>query len=268
MALQLSNFTKRRVPCGHSLVAARHVLAHRLVFVHPGLRNTAQVVQVQVRRRTLEWLDDDEGEEDEFGVGRGDIDFMYDMAPIPEPQRNQEKRTINGKPVLVNDEIRAREVRVLSQNKEMLGVMMLREALSIAEEEDVDLVLLSGDQTPPLCRLVSWSKYKYETEKAEKTKKKGSNVVELKEVRLRPTTDTNDLQVKLKTVSKFLEKGNKVKLTMKFEGRELQFKDQGKEVLLKFIESLKDVGKVEGPLNFKTGTYNIILTPTKSEAKV
>lgn len=221
-------------------------------------------VVTQAKKRNYDWLDDADADEDEFELS-GYTDAFYE---VPAYEDKQEDHFLNGKRVLVNKEINAKEVRLLGQNKDMIGVVPLFEALDIAQEEGVDLILLSSEQNPPLCRLVTWSKYKYESEKTEKTKKKTSTSVELKEVRLRPTTDTNDLQVKLKSASKFLDKGNKVKLTMKFEGRELQYKDQGKEVLLKFIQSLHDVGRVEGPLNFKTGTYNVILSPVKNEAKV
>mmetsp|Transcript_28904 Transcript_28904/g.63742 ORF Transcript_28904/g.63742 Transcript_28904/m.63742 type:complete len:325 (-) Transcript_28904:903-1877(-) len=194
------------------------------------------------------------------------IDFDFDPEdnrrdPMADDKATAQQRVINGKQVLINREIKSREVRVIGLDRENMGVRSLDEALQMALAAEVDLVLINPDQQPPLTRLITWSKYKFEIEKEKKERKKGQAVVEIKEVRLRPSTDNNDLSVKLKSAQKFLEKGNKVKITMKFEGRELQFKEQGKAVLLKFIEELSSVARVEGPLNFKSATYMVMLTP-------
>eukprot|EP00197_Chlamydomonas_leiostraca_P008886 CAMPEP_0202868492 /NCGR_PEP_ID=MMETSP1391-20130828/10908_1 /ASSEMBLY_ACC=CAM_ASM_000867 /TAXON_ID=1034604 /ORGANISM="Chlamydomonas leiostraca, Strain SAG 11-49" /LENGTH=360 /DNA_ID=CAMNT_0049548671 /DNA_START=99 /DNA_END=1177 /DNA_ORIENTATION=+ len=195
---------------------------------------------------------------------RDDLDYN-DFADMPDDKsfKDNQLRTVNGKQLLINREIKAQVVRVLAGEggKEMLGVKPFPDALKLAQDLGVDLVLLNPDATPPLCRLVDWSKYKYETEKEQKVKAAKATTVETKEVRLRPSTDSNDRNTKLKSALKFLQKGNKVKIVMKFEGRELQFKDQGKEVLLKFIEDVGEVGRVDGPLNFKTGTFTVMLVP-------
>ncbi|EFJ43570.1 hypothetical protein VOLCADRAFT_106738 [Volvox carteri f. nagariensis] len=163
------------------------------------------------------------------------------------------------------DDFGAREVFVLGAGPERtpLGVMPTSRAQALADEAKEDLLLINPDASPPLVRIIGWSKYKYELEKNAKEKKAKSSATETKEVRLRPSTDSGDLAVKMKNCMKFLSKGDRVKLVMKFEGRELQFKEQGKEVLLNFISELASVAKVEGPLNFKTGTYTIMLSPNK-----
>jgi len=194
----------------------------------------------------------------------GDDDLYAEEDDFPEPDPEPVPRFVNGKQLYINKEIKAQVVRLLGGEggKEMYGVKPFSDALALARDLNVDLVLLNGDTNPPLCRLVDWSKYKFEVEKTNKQKAAKSANVETKEVRLRPKTDSNDLNTKLKSALKFLAKGNKVKVLMKFEGRELQYKDQGKEMLLRFIDDVGEAGKVDGPLNFKTSTYTVVLAPT------
>ncbi|KAF5836842.1 translation initiation factor IF-3, C-terminal domain-containing protein [Dunaliella salina] len=191
-------------------------------------------------------------------------DILEEEEDFPEPDPEPVPRFVNGKQLYINKEIKAQVVRLLGGEggKEMLGVKPFSNALALARDLDVDLVLLNSETNPPLCRLVDWSKYKFEVEKTNKQKAAKSANVETKEVRLRPKTDSNDLNTKLKSALKFLAKGNKVKVLMKFEGRELQYKDQGKEMLLRFIDEVGEAGKVDGPLNFKTSTYTVQLAPT------
>jgi len=189
--------------------------------------------------------------------------FDNERWVIPVEDSSQE-RSVNGKPLLINSEIRAQVVRLLSGEggKDMLGVKPYKEAIQMAMALGMDLVLLNAEAVPPLCRVVSWSKYKFEVEKENKQKVVRAVTVETKEVRLRPGTDSNDLNTKLKSASKFLQKGHKVKLVMKFEGRELQFKEQGKLLMLKFLEDLSAVGKVDGAMNFKAATYTVLVGST------
>lgn len=189
----------------------------------------------------------------------------YDDLEEERPVVKVDKCVINGKTLQANHGISVKEVFLLGAGPERtpLGVMPTSRAQQLAAEAKEDLLLINPDASPPVARIVDWSKYKYELEKGAKERKAKSTVVETKEVRLRPTTDSGDIAVKLKSCNKFLSKGDRVKLVMKFEGRELQFKEQGKEVLLEFISSLAGVAKVEGPLNFKSATYTIMLAPAK-----
>ncbi|GFH26782.1 uncharacterized protein HaLaN_24989, partial [Haematococcus lacustris] len=166
---------------------------------------------------------------------------------------------VNGKPVEDNESRNWREVRVLADEggKEMLGTMSLEQASIMAQERGTDVIVLNPDLSTPLVRLWEWSKFKYEAEKDAKQKASKSTVVETKEVQLRPKTDSNDLATKMKNAIKFLEKGKKVRLVMKLEGRELQFKDSSKEVLMKFLADVEQVGKPEVDVNYKGGSYTV-----------
>ncbi|KAG2428827.1 hypothetical protein HYH02_014239 [Chlamydomonas schloesseri] len=189
-----------------------------------------------------------------------DLDETEGEMPVVKVDR----AVINGKTLQANHGITVKEVFVLGAGPERnpLGTMPTSRAQALADEAKEDLLLINPDASPPVARIISWSKYKYELEKGAKERKAKSTQQETKEVRLRPSTDSGDIAVKLKSCQKFLSKGDRVKLVMKFEGRELQFREQGKEVLLGFISELASVAKVEGPLNFKTGTYTIMLSPT------
>lgn len=192
----------------------------------------------------------------------GDLYDDFDLPPLPSVP--EKPKIVCGKKVLVNREIRAPQVRLMDQEKVALGVFSLQDAMLEAQDAGTDLVLISPDADPPVARLIEFSKYKYEAEKDQRASKKKSGGVETKEIRLRAVTDVHDYQVKLKGAIKFLEKGNRVKLSMSFSGRELNFKETGKELMLKFVEELSSVGRVEGPINFKTGTYTCFLLPGKS----
>ncbi|KAL6757718.1 translation initiation factor IF-3, C-terminal domain-containing protein [Haematococcus lacustris] len=163
-----------------------------------------------------------------------------------------------------------REVRVLADEggKEMLGTMSLEQATIMAQERGTDVIVLNPDLSTPLVRLWEWSKFKYEAEKDAKQKASKSTVVETKEVQLRPKTDSNDLATKMKSAIKFLEKGKKVRLVMKLEGRELQFRDSSKEVLMKFLADVEQVGKPEVDVNYKGGSYTVVLCPTGKNCRL
>ncbi|KAG1667977.1 hypothetical protein FOA52_000621 [Chlamydomonas sp. UWO 241] len=191
-----------------------------------------------------------------------DYDY-FDEEPGPPPPRVTEKRYLNGKHVLTNTEITAPLLRLIGAAKEQIGMKPLEEALRMANGQDMDLILINPEQAPPVARIIQWSKYKFELEQGVKERKSKATIQETKEVRLKPKTDDHDLDTKARMSAKFLEKGDKVKVTMRFEGRQLQFKEQGKEVLLKFIDDIGEAGKIEGPLNFKSGTYTVMMVPSK-----
>ncbi|KIZ07507.1 Translation initiation factor IF-3 [Monoraphidium neglectum] len=207
------------------------------------------------------WLLSTAGVGDEY---YDDYDDNYeDGPPIPDQWDTMEPKYVNDRRVLINKQIESSSLRVQGMDKEDMGVMATDEARQIAREEGVDLVMISPDANPPLARLISFSKFKYEAERATKQRQKASKGVDLKELRLRPVTETHDYAVKLKQAQGFLQKGSKVKVSMAFSGRELRFKDQGKELILRFVEDLTSVGKVDGAINFKTSNFSVTMAPNK-----
>ena len=145
----------------------------------------------------------------------------------------------------INDKIRAKEVQLISETGEKLGVKSLTDAISIAEEKDLDVVLVANNANPPVCKLMNYGKYKFEQAKREKEAKKKQKTLEIKEIRVTPNIEEHDFGFKSKNARKFLEDGNKVKITVKFRGRELNNIKAGEAVLNKFIENLEDIGTVE-----------------------
>lgn len=149
------------------------------------------------------------------------------------------------KDLRINDEIRAREVRVVSANGDQLGIMTSRDALRLAGEQQLDLVEVAPMAKPPVCRIMDFGKFKYEQQKRDKEAKKKQKVVTVKEVKLRPNIEDHDFNVKMKNAQRFLEDGDKVKVTIMFRGRELSHPELGKEVLTKMAAALKDMANVE-----------------------
>lgn len=145
----------------------------------------------------------------------------------------------------INEEIRAREVRVVSESNEQLGVMSLKDALAMAEEQQLDLVEVAPTGKPPVCRVMDFGKFRYEQQKREKDAKKKQKVFTLKEVKLRPNIEDHDFYVKLKAAQRFLEEGNKVKVTIMFRGRELSHPELGRKVLVRVAEELKEIANME-----------------------
>ncbi|WP_036243049.1 MULTISPECIES: translation initiation factor IF-3 [Megasphaera] len=145
----------------------------------------------------------------------------------------------------INEQIRAREVRVVSDTNEQLGVMSLRSALQIAEERRLDLVEVATNAKPPVCRIMDYGKYRYEQQKREKEAKKKQKVLTLKEVKLRPNIEDHDFNVKKKAAEKFLGEGSKVKVTIMFRGREMSHPELGRNLLIRFADELKELAHVE-----------------------
>lgn len=146
---------------------------------------------------------------------------------------------------MINEQIRCKEVRVIGDENQQLGVMPVKDALNQAKEAGVDLVMVSPSANPPVCRIVDYGKYKYEQLRREKEAKKKQKVVEVKEVRLSPNIDINDLNTKCNAARKFIEKGNKVKVSLRFRGREMAHIDTTKHILEDFAEKLSDVAVIE-----------------------
>ena len=147
--------------------------------------------------------------------------------------------------VLINEQIREKEVRVISEDGEQLGIMSAKEAMKLALDAELDLVMIAPTAKPPVCKIIDYGKYKYEQIRKEKEAKKKQKVVEVKEIRLSPNIDTNDLNTKINASRKFLEKGNKVKVTLRFRGREMAHMQASKHILDDFAAELADVAVVE-----------------------
>ncbi|MCK4691176.1 MAG: translation initiation factor IF-3 [Desulfuromonadales bacterium] len=149
------------------------------------------------------------------------------------------------KEVNINSAIKARQVRVIDDEGGQLGILVTSEALRLAEEQGLDLVEVSPQAEPPVCRIMDYGKYKYQQAKRASEARKKQVKVEIKEVKMRPKTDDHDFQFKIKHARRFLEEGNKVKMTIMFRGRENAHPDQGLKQLEKAVAALKDVGQVE-----------------------
>lgn len=145
----------------------------------------------------------------------------------------------------INDRIRAKEVQLISETGEKLGVKSLEDAISLAEEKDLDVVLVAANSKPPVCKLMNYGKYKFEQAKREKEAKKKQKTLEIKEIRITPNIEEHDFGFKAKNARKFLQDGNKVKITVRFRGREVNNVKAGEAVLNKFIEELEDISVVE-----------------------
>lgn len=145
----------------------------------------------------------------------------------------------------INRQIKAKEVQLIGDNGEKLGVITFQEAMERAEEKSLDLVLVAPNGNPPVCKIMNYGKYKFEQAKKEKEAKKKQKVFELKEIRVTPNIEEHDFSFKCKNTKKFLEEGNKVKITVRFRGREVNNAKAGEAVLKKFIEALEEVASVE-----------------------
>ena len=145
----------------------------------------------------------------------------------------------------INGQIRAKEVQVISETGEKLGVLSLKEALNIAEEKRLDLVLVAPNGNPPVCKIMNYGKYKFEQSKKEKEARKKQKAIEVKEIRITPNIEEHDFGFKLKNARKFIEDGNKLKITVKFRGREINNSKLGEDVLNRFIEGLEDIASVD-----------------------
>ena len=146
---------------------------------------------------------------------------------------------------MINGQIRDKEVRVIAENGDQLGVMPVKEAMKLAQEAELDLVKIAPKAQPPVCKIIDYGKYRYELARKEKEAKKKQKTVEVKEVRISPNIDTNDLNTKVNNAKKFIAKGNKVKVTLRFRGREMAHMQQSKHILDDFAEMLAEVAVVE-----------------------
>ncbi|HAB76693.1 translation initiation factor IF-3 [Planktomarina temperata] len=145
----------------------------------------------------------------------------------------------------INERIRGSELRLIDENGENIGVVTPERALIMAEDAGLDLVEISPNANPPVCKIMDFGKFKYESQKKEAEARKKQKIIEIKEVKFRPNTDKHDYEVKMRNVFKFLENGDKVKITLRFKGREMAHQELGRDLLLRVAEDTKEIGRVE-----------------------
>ncbi|MBT8762838.1 translation initiation factor IF-3 [Desulfohalobiaceae bacterium Ax17] len=167
-----------------------------------------------------------------------------------------------------NRQIRAKEVRVINVDGQQLGIMDIAQALQHAQAMGLDLVEVAPNANPPVCRIMDYGKFQYQQQKKQQEAKKKQTKIQLKEIKVRPKTDENDLQTKVRHIRRFIEKGDRCKVTVFFRGRELAHKDRGLEILKKIVEMLSDIAKVEQQPKFEGRTMNLILSPIAGKKKV
>jgi len=163
----------------------------------------------------------------------------------------------------INHAIEAKEVRVIGNDGEQVGVLPLEQAIAKAEGTGLDLVMMSPNTRPPVCKIMDYGKFKYEQSKKANLARKKQHVMQVKEVKVRASTDQHDLEVKMKRARKFLEDGNKVKLSMRFRGREMVYASRGAEQLKCIADDLKELGKVENMPNLEGRQMIMVIGPLK-----
>lgn len=162
--------------------------------------------------------------------------------------------------LMINEQIRDKEIRLIGENGEQLGIMSAKDAIKLAKEAELDLVKIAPTAKPPVCKIIDYGKYRYEQARKEKEARKKQKTIEVKEVRLSPNIDVNDLNTKVGAARKFLEKGNKVKVTLRFRGREMAHMQSSKHILDDFAGQLKDVASVDKPPKVEGRNMTMFLT--------
>ena len=165
---------------------------------------------------------------------------------------------------MINEQIRDREIRLIGENGEQLGIMSAREAMKRAQEAELDLVKIAPTAKPPVCKIIDYGKYRYEMARKEKEAKKKQKIIEVKEVRLSPNIDSNDLSTKINAARKFIQKWNKVKITLRFRGREMAHMNASRHILDDFAKELADIAVVEKPSKVEGRSIVMFLTEKRS----
>ena len=165
---------------------------------------------------------------------------------------------------MINEQIRDKEVRVIGEEGQQLGIMSSREAMKLAREAELDLVKIAPQAKPPVCKIIDYGKYRYELARKEKEAKKKQKTIEVKEVRLSPNIDSNDLNTKIASARKFIEKGNKVKVTLRFRGREMAHVQSSRHILDEFAKALEDIALVDKPAKMEGRSMAMFLTEKRS----
>lgn len=166
---------------------------------------------------------------------------------------------------IINEAIKASEVRLLGPKNEQLGVFPIEKAREMAEEAEADLILIAPNAAPPVCRMMDYSKFRYEQTKKEKEMRKNQRTVEMKEIRFTPSIGSNDMNTKSNAARKFLEKGNRVKVTLRYRGREMTHINETKGVLDEFAETLQDIAVVEKNAKLEGRFMSIVLSPKNNK---
>ncbi len=161
----------------------------------------------------------------------------------------------------INEEIRVKEVRLVSGEGEQLGILPIKEALRMAQEKDLDLVEVSANAKPPVCRIMDYGKFRYEQSKREKETRKKQRIISVKEIKLRPNIEDHDLYTKSKNIAKFLKEGDKVKVTMMFRGREMAHAELGKHLLDKVAVEMQEFANIERQPKIEGRNMIMILAP-------
>lgn len=205
-----------------------------------------------------------------MGSERVRMRFAYPLFCIHEKARKRRRLiwrclTIATQNHLLNEEIREPEVRLISEEGEQLGVMSGEQALKIAEEREMDLVLISPQAKPPVCKIMDYGKFRFDQLKKEKEARKNQRVVEIKEIRMSPGIDTNDLNVKMRNAMKFLKEGNRVKVTVRFRGREMAHTDIGEQLLIRFGEGCAEVANVDKKPKLDGRFMTLFLSPKNAK---
>ena len=195
---------------------------------------------------------------------------MARRVPVLDEARAGQWRQIISRPVQtrVNERIRIREVRLIDEQGEQVGIIPTFEALQMARDRGLDLVEVAPNAMPPVCRLMDYGKFRYEQSRKERESRRNQHVVELKEVRIRPKIDDHDLSTKGRQAAKFLDAGDKVKLTVLFRGREMAHPDIGKGLLDQLADQLRPHGTVEQPPRMEGRTMNMFIAPLKAKVSV
>ena len=162
--------------------------------------------------------------------------------------------------LMINEQIRDKEIRLIGEHGEQLGIMSSRDALKLAREADLDLVKVAPQAKPPVCKIIDYGKYRYEMLRMEKEAKKKQKTIEVKEVRLSPNIDVNDLNTKISAARKFLTKGNKVKVTLRFRGREMAHMQASRHILDDFAAELQDIAQVDKAPKIEGRSMTMFLT--------
>ena len=166
--------------------------------------------------------------------------------------------------LMINEQIRDKEVRLINAEGEQLGVMSSKEAMKLAKEANLDLVKIAPNAKPPVCKIIDYGKYRYEMARKEKEAKKKQKVIEVKEIRLSPNIDVNDLNTKMNHARKFLQSGNRVKVSVRFRGRELAHTATGKVILDGFAEKLSDVAVIDKPAKLEGKSMVMFLSEKRN----
>ena len=165
--------------------------------------------------------------------------------------------------LMINEQIRDKEIRLIGENGEQLGIMSAKEAFKMAKEAELDLVKIAPTAKPPVCKIIDYGKYRYELARKEKEAKKKQKTVEIKEVRLSPNIEANDLNTKVNMAKKFIAKGDKVIVTLRFRGREMAHMQSSKHILDDFAEALADIAVIEKPAKLEGKSIMMVLTEKK-----